>query len=380
MTLDCFASEPHYAEHLAPIAAAIPGARLLCAGHRTFEAGMKALLGLPGSLNGKLHAQEVPDFNSATPVLVASYRDLILTPNDGRPIGMLEHGAGQTYVDALDSPFYPGGPGHDRCSLILAPGPHSAERWRAAYPGIPTVELRGSPRLDGWVDRWEAVRRRLPHPGSGLLPPETPQDAQRDATRLAEPLPAGRETEGTTHAPARPRVAVSFHWHCSVAPETQATWPYWQQAVERLARRFEVVGHAHPRLWATARVWYQRAGIEAVASFGEVLERCAGGLYLCDNSSTMYEWAGLGWPVVCLDEPRLYRRDVEHGLRFWEHPPGFGCSDPTDLDGAVDWALTPDGAACARSYAESAVEEAYGGFFDGRATERAVAAIEEHLL
>lgn len=385
MTLDCFASEPHYAEHLAPIAAAIPGARLLCAGHRTFEAAMKAMLRLPGELNGKLHAQEVPDFNSTAPILVASYRDLLQSPQ-GRKIGLLEHGAGQTYLDAPDSPFYPGGIGHDRCSLILAPGPHSARRWRAAYPSIPVAELQGSPRLDAWhqhawrLDLSTPVIDTNPQIYSWTCPCGAEQSLPQGETPENPPIAGCAGTVGTAHVRASEApVAVSFHWHCSVVPEAEATWPYWQHSIEELAKRRPVVGHSHPRLWATLHHWYEKAAIPATASFEELLDRCAGGLLICDNSSIMYEWAGLGWPVLCLDEPRLYRFDVEHGLRFWEHAPGRRCQDPWQLEAMVA-DVTEGQLLSEREQQRKAVEEAYGGFFDGRATERAVAAIEEHLL
>ena len=50
--------------------------------------------------------------------------------------------------------------------------------------------------------------------------------------------------------------------------------------------------------------------------FDEVMERST--LYICDNSSTLYEFASTGRPVVVLNAP-WFRRDIEHGLRFWEH-------------------------------------------------------------
>jgi hypothetical protein len=59
-----------------------------------------------------------------------------------------------------------------------------------------------------------------------------------------------------------------------------------------------------------------------VASLREVQRRAA--VYVCDNSSSMYEFAATGRPVVVLDLPegRIkgigYRRNINHGLRFWD--------------------------------------------------------------
>lgn len=100
-----YASRPHYAAHLAPIA--------------------------------------IGDLDVA---LVASYADLVAARRDGhRKIVLMQHGIGQSYSDT--NPAYPGGRDNDDVGLFLVPGEQPAERWRHAYPRA-RVEVVGSPRLD----------------------------------------------------------------------------------------------------------------------------------------------------------------------------------------------------------------------------------------
>lgn len=56
--------------------------------------------------------------------------------------------------------------------------------------------------------------------------------------------------------------------------------------------------------------------MEPVSAWEEVVQRAD--CYVVDNSSTMFEAAALGIPVVVMESP-VWRRDVEHGLRFWEY-------------------------------------------------------------
>lgn len=362
-----YASEPHYADHLRPIADAF---------------------GIP--VDGR------PPRGYAGPVVVASARDAAaaFARSPHCRLALLEHGAGQTYQDAPFDPSYAGGsrrfPSSQHswydAALILSPGPHAARQWRRNYPKTPVVELHGTPRLDPWVhppgcNRDGMVER--------LATPEEVDDGCELGIAY-NPCPTcaregWTETEGwgaataATGLCARGAVGVSFHWRSDVSPEAGCTWPFWREAVEELVRSDAgptVVGHGHPRVWRQLAPWWNTLGVSFYASYEMIVRHCW--LLVCDNSSVMYEWAGLGRPVLCLDSP-AYRREVEHGLRFWSHPPGISVSDPARLEVRIEEALA-DGPA-ARALRFAACEEAYGvSEFDGRSTERAVAAIKEHLL
>jgi hypothetical protein len=225
---------------------------------------------------------------SSSSALVSSSSDLALALREGyRRIAYLEHGMGQPYSGTAG---YPGGAGRQYVDLFLSPNETSAAADRAAYPGAQVVVV-GDPRLDT--------------------------------------LPA-RE-------PGPPRVAVSFHWDCWAVPESRSALPRYQRGLPALAAAYPLLGHAHPRAArALERVW-RRLGVEYVPSFDEVLRRAD--VYVCDNSSTLFEFASTGRPVVVLNAP-WYRREVQHGLRFWQAATvGVQVDHPDELVAAVALAL-----------------------------------------
>jgi len=167
-------------------------------------------------------------------------------------------------------------------------------------------------------------------------------------------------------------VALSFHWDCRVSPEARTTWPHYQRAIPGLAGEYRLLGHGHPRILPKLKPVYQHNGIEIASDFRQVLERAD--CYVCDNSSTLYEFASLDRPVVVLNAP-WYRREVEHGLRFWEAASvGVQCDEPGDLSAAIATALRD--AAKLRKARRAAVKLAYA-CCDGQAAERAATAILE---
>lgn len=228
--------------------------------------------------------------------LVSSYGDLVKAQRAGyRRIVLTQHGAGQSYSDR--HPSYPGGRDNDAVGLFLVPNEHAARRWRDAYPES-AVAVVGSPRLDT--------------------------------------LPA-REPGPVT-------VAVSFHWDMRGIPEARSAFSAFSDAIVELAARFAVIGHSHPDRRNMGN-WYRRRGIEYVPDFDDVCRRAD--VYVCDNSSTIFEFAATGRPVVLMNAP-WYRRDVNHGLRFWDAAGvGANVDDPDRLGQAVAEALEESPASAA---------------------------------
>lgn len=283
MTVDLYASETHFFDHLEPVWTLLPeevrGRVLVCqeVEEHAVAAGLEVDV-----VSGSLEPSE-------TPVLVASIGDF--RRSKGRPRILSEHGAGQTYSDR--NPSYAGGIGRDGAVLFLVPNHHAARRNRARYPRIPNAVV-GSPRVD--------LLRRLPEP-QGVL-----------------------------------TACVSFHWRCQVSPEAGTAFDHYagHLATAREALALEgvrLVAHAHPRLLEEARPVFESAGLEVLDTFEDVVTRCH--VYAVDNSSTLFEFAALDRPVVVLNSPR-YRRGVRHGLRFWDAADvGRQVDHPADLAAAV---------------------------------------------
>lgn len=268
-------------------------------------------------------------------VLVASAADAARFTN--HEVIYAEHGAGQTYIEG--EPFgYAGSPRLARVVLFLCPNERVELAWRAAYPQA-AVRTVGSPVLD-------AHHRRSS--------PDT--DARSGQSSTAESTAI---------------VAVTCHWECGVCPETMPALPYFMAAVEYLARDHEVIGHAHPRIARRMEAAWGEIGIRYVADPDRVLERAS--VLVADNTSLMYEAAAIDLPVVALNAPS-YRRNIEHGLRFWSHVPGQQVDHPHELRPAVDRALRDPREL--QRLRHRAARYAYAAL-DGHAAERAADAIEE---
>lgn len=333
--IEFVASERQYAEHLLPIWEALPvGVRGRWVVSRTVRAWLVAR-GLDASI--------LPigrPLRTGGLTVVASWRDLHnVAP---RPAVMVQHGAGQTYDgDPLSArhPSYSGGAQRDNVVLNLATGPLDAERLAAAQPTVTVVEV-GCPKLDRF------------HTDGALFDFHT---ARRDRPRT---------------------VAVSWHAEVTLCPESRSAWPHYGiSALEMLRddQTFRLLGHAHPRRWPHMARTYRDLGIEPVEHFDDVL--AGADLYVVDNSSTAYEFASLGRPVVLLNAP-WYRRDVRHGLRFWDLVPGRQVDDPSSLLESIHAEFaSPDDFDGER---RRAVDRVYAGC-DGYAAYRAASAILEHL-
>ena len=260
--VDILASAAHYLDHLAPTWKALdPGARGI------FWTPPELI---PYANRLGVDAQRLPLEGDPAPTLVSAYGDLRLARSAGRRVAIAEHGAGQSYT-GLRSGSYAGGGGRD-ADLFLHPGIRPAQRDRKRHPRT-RIEVVGCPKLDT--------------------------------------LPA-RQPGGD-----RPVVCFSFHWDCGVVEEARSGFLFLRNSIPAIVQsgKYEVIGHAHPRAWDGVSLWYARNGIEPVRSFDEVCRRAD--LYVIDNSSTMFEFAATGRPVVVVT-PNVYRRYINHGLRFWE--------------------------------------------------------------
>ena len=82
---------------------------------------------------------------------------------------------------------------------------------------------------------------------------------------------------------------------------------------------------------------YRKAGIPFVAAFEDVCRQAD--LFIADNTSCLFEFAATGRPVVVLNS-KYYRRNVNHGLRYWDAADvGIQVDRPEDLVAAVAEAL-----------------------------------------
>lgn len=300
--MDVVAAEPQFIDHAAPVYLALPPSlrgRFIVPddlGDRARSRGIEPAT-FPVSI---LRAGQPPRavVEPGPQAFVVSIGDTKIARRLGyRRFAFMEHGAGQAYRGrgSFDRhPSYAGGSDREDTELFLVPNEYSARLWRDAYPSA-RVEIVGCPRLDD-------------------LPPRVPG--------------------GPT-----PTVAVSFHWPAFVSPEAETAFGYYWPVLRRLSQRFHVIGHAHPKGdWPTRMArYYARMGIEFVPDFDDVCRRAD--VYAVDNSSTLFEFAATGRPVVVLNSPN-YRRDVNHGLRFWDAADvGIQVDRPEDLAEAVALAV-----------------------------------------
>ncbi len=307
MAIDLLATAPHYVDHLLPIWDALPAAA-----RRHFYLGPKAWRDIPGArrIDNVVH-----DGNA--PVLTVAHGDFKLArAARRRHIALGQHGAGQSYGN--DHPSYPGGRDQDDVELFLVPNQHAFDRTIARYPRA-RVALVGCPKLDR--------------------------------------LPRRRRRAG------RPVVAVSFHFDSQVAPETKSAYPFYRAHVAALgrARSFELIGHAHPRMARQLEPWFRSNRIEFVASLEDVFRRAD--LYVVDNSSSLFEFAATGRPVVPLNAP-WFRQRARLGLRFWDAAGvGLNVDRPRDLHATIERALEdpPEVRAARRAALELVYQPLRGG-------------------
>lgn len=242
--------------------------------------------------------------------LIAGMADLHLCAE--RRVIYVEHGAGQTYSRIKDrwSAYYPGGHHSENVIGYICPNEVVAQSW-APRPSV----VVGCPALD-------------------------------------------RIEGGLGSA-----VVFTFHWDAwQVAPEARSAREHYLEHLHMMKVWAEdtspgvmsPLGHAHPRdKWAEG-IW-ESIGVPFEPDPDVALRKAS--LVVADNTSFAYEAALLGIPNVALNAP-WYRRDVHHGLRFWDHPPGLMVDDGYELiSTSVEWWMGSVANAMAR---QAAAQRAYG--------------------
>ncbi len=267
------------------------------------------------------------------PLVVASYGDLRRAYEFRHRIIMAEHGTGLTYD--VNHPSHAGSTAlRDHVVLRLLPNRFAAAKEHEANPDMP-IAVVGVPYLDQW---------------------------------------RGRQYRSG----GRPLVVISTHWDCAVCPETRSSFEHFKAAIALLARGglpYELALHAHPRIRTEVTIFARAHRIRFLPEFTQVLELAD--LYATDNSSTLFEFAATGRPVLVLNAPS-YRPDISHAHnpRFWECADvGVNVWEPAQLDGAIMTALMDEPRQRERRKAVSAQVVP----FMGSSIQRCVEALQPYL-
>lgn len=296
--IDAIALESQFLDHVSPVWLALPEAvrgRFLVHPQLMDRARREGIDAVAQDPPAYVPAYPNPRFDGP-PCLVASYGDIKQARRLGYgPFVFMEHGAGQSYGEGMNgSGSYAGGPDRADNELILVPSETCAEIWRKAYPAA-QVTVVGCPKLDT--------------------------------------LPA-REPGPLT-------ICTSFHWPAplSVSGYAGTALGDYLPVLPELAKRFTVIGHCHPKGDWPQRMarQYSRAGIPFVAEFEDVCRQAD--VYVADNTSTIWEFASTGRPVVLLNA-RQWHRKGSIGLRFWDAAHvGVNVFRPEDLIPAIEEAV-----------------------------------------
>lgn len=331
MSIDFIAAGSHFAEHLAPVYLALPES------HRgqffVKEKGITASVAERVKEYGITPVNAMHMQRGGGPVVVASSTDHSFANLRRRPMAYLNHGIGQTARHPngsfVNNSSYVGTRARRNVALFLCPGPYPAGIMREIYPRAITVEV-GAPKMD----KWHGYK---PH----------------------------NET---------PVITCSFHWDAAhIVPEFGSAWREFIDVFCNL-KGYQLYGHAHPRIAGLLKGEFEQRGVKFLEHFDEVLK--VSDLYINENSSTLYEFASTGRPVVVLN-PSFFRRNVWHGLRFWDAAHvGINCDHPGDLQKAVELALSDSSEQQAARH--NAVNQVYS-YTDGCASVRAAQALVRYL-
>jgi glycosyltransferase involved in cell wall biosynthesis len=323
--IDFFASRENYVDHLLPIYNALPDDKKGCF---VVSKGELVTYGRSKGINALL-TRDYMTKNRQGWVVMAGLSGV--NKFRSRNLILVNHGCGGHWN--VNHQSYAGGrAGRRLYQLILEPGDIPAERDKKTCPHT-KIEVVGCPKMDRWYP---------------VIPKEK-----------GDP----------------PVIAIGFHQDTQVCPESRTALPHYMKAFSKLSKwqatgEVKIIGTGHPVYWSTLKPIWVKYGFEPVLDFDEVMERAD--VYVRDQYSTIYEFASLDRPVVLLNAP-WYRRDVEHGMRFWElSNVGVNCNEPGDLIDCIKEALTdkPE----QQKLRRAAIKKIYK-YMDGKSTERAVQAI-----
>ena len=241
---------------------------------------------LPDDIKGTIVTTTLRGAPEEDVLMVGSRSDVDLAlkhrQHNGYRVIYVEHGAGQCYRGhplAAQHPHYHGGIHPRNVIGYISPRRDVAESW--SEPGF----AAGCPALDGFE---------------------------------REPQPIA---------------AITFHWDAHmVCSEARTARPHYIERFEDIARwafdaGFQLVGHRHPKDRRAEKIW-RNFNIRFEPDYEHILRHAS--VLIADNTSLMYEAALLDIPVIALNAP-WYRKDVEHGLRFWSHVPGIQVDDADQL-------------------------------------------------
>lgn len=210
-------------------------------------------------------------------VLIGGFYDMDRCPQN-RMI-YVEHGAGQSYdgdAKTKAHPAYHGSQHPDEVIGYICPNKRVADSW-----GKPAF-VAGCPAIDG------------------------------------------HDPEAAHHWKYQLTAAITFHWNAMrMASEAWSAKQHYIDGLHNMVAHlrsegFDVIGTWHPRDPFGRQAWIN-IGVEHTPDPDEVLDRAD--LLVADNTSLQYEAAKLGIPNIVLNAP-WYRKDVHHGLRFWDLVPG----------------------------------------------------------
>jgi len=239
---------------------------------------------LPGGLRGEwlASARDARDLPETDLVMVAGYIDIAHAM--GHKVIYVEHGAGQSYVGNRAAEHYHGSEHPGNVVAYLSPRQEVADSWQRPALAV------GAPVCDDY------------------------------------PLVTGN---------VRPVATISFHWDCHAVPETRSALDHYLLGLGRAVRLlreegYTVLGHHHPKDRRLPRIW-DKLQVQQ-ADIGQV--RALTDLFIADNTSVSYEMSYLRRRTITMNAP-WYRRDVHHGLRFWDAAPGIQVDTIEELEAAI---------------------------------------------